>query len=210
MDLTEYTARPAVETEFEMACDIFAASFFEDPWANFLFPDSKRRTKYLPVFFSITAVDANILIAGDYDGAAAYYLPEQLDLSTETMLKQNEQIYEACGPDAPTVVRGFNALTINHPRDLAPHVYTFLFAARPKRRGLTGPALVRGVNKVCDKAGLPWYGEATTLRNRALYMRFGTRPLTSYQIEGGPEIFPIWRDPGAKAYRPWLLEEEAK
>ena len=65
------------------------------------------------------------------------------------------------------------ALAARHPADLA-HMHLAILAVRPDRQGQgLGTALLGAYHPVLDQDGLPAYLEASDLRTRRLYLRYG-------------------------------------
>jgi GNAT superfamily N-acetyltransferase len=58
-----------------------------------------------------------------------------------------------------------------------------------------GSTLLRHALARCDLDGLPAYLEASTVRSRLLYERFGFRELGVIQVGTSPSVWPMLRDP---------------
>ena len=83
-----------------------------------------------------------------------------------------------------------------HPKE--PHWYLHFLGTEPARQGRgIGSAVLKPMLDTCDAQGLPAYLEATSERNRSLYMRNGFEdhgePLRL--PDDGPLMFPMWREP---------------
>lgn len=192
--------READPADFDLGCDALAAGFFDDPFMVYMFPDSGRRARFLPVYFSIYSEGGQMLIAGknlgDYAGVAVHFSPDAIDLTPEKIAADNERVHATCGQDATTVVKGMNALSERHPRH-PKHFYLLFFASRPERRGRAGLALVDRLTEIWDREGLSLYGEATTAQLKVFYERqigaksFG-QPII---LDSGQELFPMLRAP---------------
>ena len=52
-----------------------------------------------------------------------------------------------------------------------------------------------GLLERCDADGMPAYLEATTQRNRALYLRHGFEDYGVIVLPGGPPMWQMWREP---------------
>jgi GNAT superfamily N-acetyltransferase len=82
-------------------------------------------------------------------------------------------------------------------RLLPDHWYLLCIGVEPGRQGQgLGSALLRPVLLECDRTGTPAYLEASCERNRALYARHGFIERDALPLpEGGPTMYPMWRDP---------------
>jgi GNAT superfamily N-acetyltransferase len=81
-----------------------------------------------------------------------------------------------------------------HPH--APHWYLSVLSTRPthQSRGL-GAAVLQPVLAQADAEGVPCYLESTNPRNRTLYRREGFVDLDEIQLDGGPSLLQMWREP---------------
>lgn len=86
------------------------------------------------------------------------------------------------------------AMAANHPHER--HWYLNVLATVPERQGQgLGTRLFQPVLRVCDAEGIPAYLESTNPRNMTLYRRQGFVETGEIPLEGGPPIFPMWRNP---------------
>jgi GNAT superfamily N-acetyltransferase len=92
-------------------------------------------------------------------------------------------------------VRALAVIQKHHPT--VPHWYLYYLATTAHRQSTgIGSALMRPVLQTCDEQGIPAYLEATTERNRALYLRHGFVPAEPLPLpRGGPVLYPMWREP---------------
>ena len=81
-----------------------------------------------------------------------------------------------------------------HP--VEPLYYLFLLGTRPgwQGRGL-GAALMAPVLETCDRDGVPAYLEATSERNKQLYLRYGFAVTDEILLPDGPTMWCMWRSP---------------
>ena len=78
------------------------------------------------------------------------------------------------------------------------HWYLPFTGVDPTAQGLgLGSSLLRHALAECDTAGLPAYLEASTLRSRRLYERWGFEPLGVVQAGSSPPVWPMRREPHA-------------
>jgi hypothetical protein len=47
----------------------------------------------------------------------------------------------------------------------------------------------------CDREGVRAYLDATSPRNKRLYERHGFRATGEFAPDGGPRLWPMWREP---------------
>lgn len=90
------------------------------------------------------------------------------------------------------------ALDRAHPAG-TPHHHLAILAVRPGLQGQgTGSDLLRCHHQTLDQAGLPAYLEAAEFSTCRLYQRHGYVLLASapfYLPDGGPPMWPMWREP---------------
>jgi GNAT superfamily N-acetyltransferase len=81
-----------------------------------------------------------------------------------------------------------------HP--LEPHYYLFLLGTRPEWQGRgLGSSLMAPVLDTCDRDRVPAYLEATSERNKQLYLRHGFEVTDEIPLPKGPTMWPMWRSP---------------
>ena len=81
----------------------------------------------------------------------------------------------------------------------APHWHLPFLGVSPEHQGHgLGSALMRPILERCDRERIPAYLEASTPRNRALYLRHGFVVLNEMRLpDGGPPLWRMWREPVA-------------
>lgn len=70
----------------------------------------------------------------------------------------------------------------------------FASNVRAPGRGV-GSALMRPVLETCDRDGVPAYLEATSERNKRLYLRHGFEVTDEIRLPDGPTLWRMWRAP---------------
>ena len=55
--------------------------------------------------------------------------------------------------------------------------------------------MMRPVLEMCDRDAMPAYLEATSERNKHLYLRHGFEVTGEINVPGGPSMWPMWREP---------------
>lgn len=196
--------RHAKSSELDKVCELLASEFYHDPVLNFAFTDTSpaRRLETMKRFFRIyidLARDyGGILLAEDNVGVLVYFHPELMEMTKEENERLDGLLRRECGVDYATASAFMNGLDQYHPRN-PPHFYIFLVAvSRANRGGGIVKALFSKLNVILDKAKLPCYAECTAFSTRTLVRRFGYRDAGQpLQIEGFPELFPIWHEPNS-------------
>jgi GNAT superfamily N-acetyltransferase len=78
----------------------------------------------------------------------------------------------------------------------ASHFYLRIIGVDPaqQRRGIGG-RLMQPVLDRCDREQIPAYLFSTKQQNVPLYERHGFRVLERVEVDGGPPLWTMWRDP---------------
>lgn len=179
---------------------VMAEAFSADPAFEFMLPlGMSRRDRRLQRFF-LDEVDRSRKAGGAWtteDGAAAaiWYPPGRWKPSTWEMVKGTPSAVRIFGRQLPLAIQALDVMQKHHPT--AAHWYLFYLATTPQRQSTgIGSALMRPVLQTCDEEGIPAYLEATTVRNRDLYLRAGFVPTGTLELpRGGPVVYPMWREP---------------
>lgn len=187
-------ARKAGPQDLPGLSQTLAAAFFEDPVFSWWISDEEGRRQILPAFFK-TVAEANLPHGETYTdehgvGGAVWVPPGAGDDDEQLM----EALAGVSGPYAQTLFACFELLEEQHPAE--PHHYLFFLGTRPDWQGRgIGSALMRPVLETCDRDGVPAYLEATSERNRRLYLRHGFDVTGQIALPDGPTIWPMWREP---------------
>jgi GNAT superfamily N-acetyltransferase len=184
-----------------MLARTLARAFADDPVSAWFFPrDGGREERlaraYERVFLRRIALprEATFAVAG-HAGVAMWLPPARAHLGAAEQLRLLPALAAACGRDVSRALRGMSAMDAVHPHE--PHWYLWLLGVVPERQreGL-GSALLAEVLDRCDRDRVPAYLEATTSRNRALYLRHGFEDAGELRLPGdGPRLWPMWREP---------------
>jgi hypothetical protein len=195
--------RFASDAELDIVCDLLASEFYNDPVLKYAFTgtDTEKRMKVMRGFFRIYVELAQklgrVVLTENNAGTLVYFGPKLMEMTEEDNERVDSQLREVCGDDYVNVVAFMNGLNRYHPR-MPPHYYVFLIAVSRFCRvgGVLVEKMLRQLNTTLDKEKLPCYAECTTLGVRTLVRRFGYRDAGEpLQIEGFPEVYPIWREP---------------
>ncbi|WP_433651552.1 GNAT family N-acetyltransferase [Micromonospora zamorensis] len=191
------TVRQATPDDAGRLIGVLAEAFFHDPVAHWLISghDDRRFVSYR--YF--THVVGHSLQYGHVettsDGSAAAIWYARPAPSPSIAAGRHTGVQEATGAYAPKFLLLETMLESHHPPE--PHRYLAYAAVSPEHQGRgTGTALLSNYHQQIDPLGLPAYVEATSPRNRDLYLRLGYLPGPSMVLpNGGPRIWRMWRAP---------------
>ena len=193
--------RKASTADVPRIATTLAAAFFDDPVFRWTCPDERRRRELLPAFFSLIAETLQqhdeIHLAGDGTGAALWLPPGQPPVPEDQAEAFGRRLEEIAGADAERVFAISKLIDEHHP----PGSYYFLqfIAVEPTSQGRRiGSMLLAHMLERCDREGVPAYLDATSPHNKRLYERHGFRAGSQYAPQGGPPLWPMWREPRAE------------
>jgi GNAT superfamily N-acetyltransferase len=180
---------------------ILGDAFRDDPVGRWFAPDPATRVARLRRFFEFQAgvfslPHGEVLRAGDA-GAALWMPPGQWQAPPLLLLRSLPRMGRVFGRRTPLMLRGLSRTEHDHPRELHWYLPFVGVATAHQGRG-TGAALLSPVLRRCDETGVPAYLEATSERNRALYLRYGFRDRHRIELPDGPTLWGMWREPGAR------------
>ena len=152
-----------------------------------------RRRQLLPGFFGAVAesyLSYDETYAADEAASAAVWAPPGAEDDEELPTVLGEVVEEY----AERLFEILGLMEAKHP--VEPLYYLFLLGTRPgwQGRGL-GSSLMAPVLETCDRDRVPAYLEATSERNRQLYIRHGFDVTDEITQPGGPTMWPMWRSP---------------
>jgi GNAT superfamily N-acetyltransferase len=193
--------RRAVPSDMADLVPMLVRAFDDDPVANFMFCNPKRRAKALGKFFSIQ-LQQEYLKAGDVwttrerTGAAIWGPPTKPRPGLRELLHVFP-LFRELFPLSHIRVALRALFVVESLRPKAPHWYLATLGTEPSLQGRgIGTALMKPVLDRADAVGEPAYLESSKERNVAFYSRFGfevTRELRA--VEGAPRIWLMWREP---------------
>ena len=185
--------RKATAEDLPALSETLALAFYDDPVMMFCIPEGSRRREILPgVFGAITrSYSAYDEIYGLDDGrSAAVWAPPGAE-DDEELPGAFEEIL---GEDAERAFLVMGLMEEKHPTD--PHYYLFLLGTRPELQGRgLGSAVMRPGLDASDRDGIPAYLEATSERNKQLYLRNGFEVTDEILVPDGPTLWCMWRTP---------------
>jgi ribosomal protein S18 acetylase RimI-like enzyme len=176
-----------------------ARAFADDPVATWFFPrtDRERRLRrvYERVFLRRIAMrhEATFSVDG-HAGVAVWLPPGEAQLSVLEQLRLAPAMLALSGRDSLRGLRGMAAVDAVHPHE--PHWYLWFLGVDPGRQGEgLGSRMLATMLERCDAERVPAYLEASTQRNRALYLRHGFEDAGELRLPDGPPLYPMWREP---------------
>lgn len=185
--------RKATAADLPTVSETLALAFYDDPVFTWVIEDGSTRRDLGPAFFG--AIAKSYLAYDEiYDVeaavSAAVWAPpgaeddEELPAAlVEIAAEYEERLFEILG-----------LMEAKHPTE--PHYYLFLLGTRPERQGQgIGSAVMRPVLERCDGDHVPAYLEATSERNKQLYLRHGFEVTDEIQLPDGPTLWCMWRTP---------------
>jgi ribosomal protein S18 acetylase RimI-like enzyme len=190
---TTITPRKVTSADLPELAETLTGAFFEDPVFTWWIPDAARRREILPQFFHVVA-EGNLALdeiyATDDLVSGAIWNPPDAEDDEEAI----PALAEVAGEYADVLFEVFGLMAEQHPTES--HWYLFFLGTRPgwQSRGL-GSAVMRPVLEICDERRLPAYLEATSERNKQLYLRHGFEVVGEIALPDGPSIWPMWREP---------------
>jgi GNAT superfamily N-acetyltransferase len=190
---TALRPRKATAADLPDVTDTLALAFYDDPVMMWWIDDGSRRRQLLPGVFgtiaeSYLAYDETYAV--DEGVSAAIWAPPGAEDDEElpTVIGEVAQEY------AERLFELLGLMEEKHP--VEPHYYLFLLGTRPEWQGRgVGSSLMGPVLQTCDRDRAPAYLEATSERNKQLYLRHGFEVTDEIQLPGGPSLWPMWRSP---------------
>jgi ribosomal protein S18 acetylase RimI-like enzyme len=172
-------------------------AFATDPVMRWLWPSSWAYHEAFSKFVNAMAGAAFHQGTAQWvdDGrGVALWLPPGIGADDEALV---HVILESVEPDLLSDLSEFsNLLREYHP--VIDHWYLAVTGVDPYFQGMgLGSTLLRHALARCDDDGLPAYLEASTLRNRALYERFGFKEIAVIQAGSSPQVWSMMRHPAA-------------
>jgi GNAT superfamily N-acetyltransferase len=198
----------ADEADAVVLSRVIADAFLDLPPSWWLIADHAVRRRVFPEYFRIfveAALADGIVQTTEDRAAVAIWLPSgTAELSPDESPAADEpadyltRLTAITQPWTSRFLAFDAAIESRHPAEPAHHHLAFL-AVRPDRQGLgIGSALLLAHHQFLDHGvRLPAYLEAAEPRSRLLYLRHGYVDVgpPNNLPDGGPPMFPMWRDP---------------
>lgn len=199
-DATHAHVRKATAHDVPGVAETLARAFFDDPVFRWTFPDDGRRREVLPAFFSMYTQtllrNEEVYAVGKVTGAALWAPPGQPAVPEAEAEEFGRLMGEMSGVDAERAFVVGSLIDEHHPS--GSYYFLQFLGVKPEHQGRgSGSALMAPVLERCDREGVRAYLDATSPRNKSLYERHGFRSSGEYAPEGGPPLWPMWREPNA-------------
>lgn len=202
-DFPATQVRQATSEELPALARVLTRAFADDPVTAWLWPDESSRVERLARFFADVFMERlapgrdEIFTDDDLRGVASWTPPGQGDIAPLEMLRLLPILASVCGRRLPRALRTLAYMEAQFPE--APHWHLPFLGVSPEHQGHgLGSALMRPILERCDRERIPAYLEASTPRNRALYLRHGFVVLDEMRLPGGgPPLWRMWREPVA-------------
>jgi GNAT superfamily N-acetyltransferase len=193
--------RTAGEADRELVVRLLDEAFQDDPVSGWVFPGAEDRRANHPglmaAFTDIVLEAGRIDLAEDGSACALWLSMPADDHDGDAEDDGPAQVRQAVDPDNERIEAIGRLTAAIHPSGRA-HEYLWMIGVVPGRQGEgLGTALIESVLDRCDREGLPAYLEASSARSRKLYERLGFElagPVLDLP-EGGPTMWPMWREP---------------
>jgi len=199
--MADHSVVRASEADIGDLAEVLAAAFQDDPAFSWAAPDPKRRERHGTRYFELTLYlnlpKGEVWMTSDRHAVAIWAPPDKWETSASATLTVAPTMIRACGRKVFRAVSMLSGMEKEHRRRDEPHYYLPFIAAHPEVHGQGhGTALLEHMAARCDQEGRPAYLESTSVRNQALYHRFGFAPLEEQHWPGGgPPWWPMWRAP---------------
>ncbi|WP_235826204.1 GNAT family N-acetyltransferase [Candidatus Frankia alpina] len=186
-------------------------AFGPDPILDWAFPrTTAHRDQWMAEFFRITTEmllehGGQVGVAPEYSAIAVWSPPGEPAMTGEQEAQYYQRLTEACGDCGDCGDRAvalMRALDEQHPPNLPPHFHVMFTATRPEPAAVgRAVLLVRALLKMEALRGYGLYAEASTPQNRDLWLEMGMRRVGDEIVlpDGGPSLYPIWREPDPSA-----------
>lgn len=195
--------RPAARSDVDALCRVLGRAFLDDPVMAWMLPDPQaRRRKLHKLFAGLTRhhhlARGGVEIAGAESGIAAAALWDPPDQWRHTPAEELRAAPSMLLTFGKAVRRGMQVSELmkrSHPDE--PHWYLAVIGSDPQMRGDGfGHALMRSRLDRCDAEFAPAYLESSNPDNIGYYQRFGFEVTGEITLpDGGPVMYPMWRDP---------------
>jgi ribosomal protein S18 acetylase RimI-like enzyme len=193
--------RPASIDDVDLVARIGAAGFYDDPVMSWLFQDGARRHEQLGFLFGGLARDmlptGGTVHLADAASVALWRAPDYVHGRMASDRVQ-DAIEDSPSPFAADELERLGvlgaAMAASHPHE--PHWYLNVASTLPSQQGLgLGAAVLAPVLQICDEEGVRAYLESTNPRNLTFYRRQGFVDAGEIELEGGPRMTAMWREP---------------
>ena len=192
-------AREARRDELRSVCDVLGRAFFDDPVAEYLFPDATSRSERYARFAAI-AIDAFgdsalVVTEPEIRTGAIWQAPGPSALGFTRQLRVLAKLVGLTRSGLRRAARLGELMSRHHLRE--PHWYLAVLGTDPEaqRTGLAS-AVLAPVLERCDRERMPAYLESSKAANIPFYNKHGFEVVDELCIPGGPSLWPMVRRTG--------------
>lgn len=188
--------------DLDMLSHVIAEAFYDLAPSRWLIPDPDARRDIFPGYFGLYTEHAMAsgVVHTTPDRAAVALWIRAGSGTAAGPADYGTRLAAITGPWVARFQAFDAALDRHHPTGI-PHHHLAILAVKPDRQGQgIGTALLRVYHELLDDVGAPAYLEASDLRNSQLYLRHGyVDHGPSIRLpDGGPLMWPMWREPRPK------------
>lgn len=188
----------AEAADLDRLSEVIAEAFLDLPPSGWLIEQAHMRRQIFPSYFRLHlehALADGIIHTTPDKTSAALWLPITTSPAIE-LTGYHTQLIAITWPWTERFLAFDAALERHHPADF-PHHHLCILAVHPNQQGNgIGTALLDAHHRTLDHAGEPAYLEASSPRNRDLYLRHGYTDLGApIELPYGPVMYPMWRTP---------------
>ena len=189
------------QAKIQLAAEILARGFFDDPMFSFIFPETENRLDALAAFFQVFLADTvprgEVLIAPNEEGAIAWY---------PSNVRVFEDSFDEVSAELAQVAITFGGLSaaerfeqiVSQGEKFEPkqaHCQIMLIALVPEARGKgIGRDLLIPVLNYADEQQVSCYLVSSNPRNISFYERQGFRQIFSIPTNSTLSLTGMWRD----------------
>lgn len=195
------STRPARSTDRDVVVRVLAEAMLHDPVTAWMVPDLGDRRRLVGPFFDLFVgafsrhEETHVVSTADVVAGVALWAPP----GVEPVHPDDEEAFATrlaavTGPHLGRVEAAMEMLAALQPEE--PAWFLQLLAVDPVVQGMgLGSIALGAVLARADAAGQPAVLQATSPRNRALYLRHGFRDVGAVALPGGPTVHGMWREP---------------
>jgi ribosomal protein S18 acetylase RimI-like enzyme len=191
--------REATKSDVPSIAPALGRAFADDPIMQYLLPREQKRPKQMRTFFthdSNRALEKGAVYTTDTDeaqGGAVWSAPGKWKVGGFELIGQLPMV-AAFGRNVGRALSLLGRMEKAHPTE--PHWYLAILGTDPSYQGKgIGSALMQPILDRCDAEGLGAYLESSKESNILFYRRHGFDVTGEITTEGGPSLWPMWRDP---------------